>query len=433
MSPTCECAAALSTVSRKIPIQDMRLTIFFGKLLLLCVPACLLHSQVRVGADVFIEAHLGLVKGKNVGLITNQTGRLASGDFFLDALLQRSVNVIALFGPEHGIRGEAAAGESVRNGRDVETGIPIYSLYGDTRKPTPDMLRNVDVLIYDIQDVGARFYTYISTMALAMEAAAQAKISFVVLDRPNPLGGIKVDGPILEDSLKSFVGMFPIPVVYGMTCGELARMINGEGWLAGNVKADLTVIRMEGWKRGMAWEATGLAWIRTSPNIPTSSTAKVYPATCFLEATNVSEGRGTPRPFQTIGAPFIESDKLSATLTDLHLEGVTFNPVSFTPTSSKYKGIECHGVFIEVTDEQSFQPVITGLHIIRRIEQMYPSDFILKTKPFDRLMGSAGIRDLVANVESAQITAIDWHEDLDAFKSAASRYFLYPLTDDADG
>jgi beta-N-acetylhexosaminidase len=411
----------------------MRLKIFFGKLLLLCVPACLLHSQVRVGADVFIEAHLELVKGKNVGLITNQTGRLASGEFFLDALLDRSVNVIALFGPEHGIRGEAAAGESVRNGKDVETGTPIYSLYGDTRKPNPDMLRNVDVLIYDIQDVGARFYTYISTMALAMEAAAQAKIPFIVLDRPNPLGGIKVDGPILEDSLKSFVGMFPIPVVYGMTCGELARMINGEGWLAGNVKADLFVIPMEGWRRGMTWEATGLSWIQSSPNIPTPSTAKVYPATCFLEATNVSEGRGTPRPFQTIGAPFIDSEMLAGSLTALYLKGVIFNPVSFTPTSSKHKGTECQGVFIEVTDQESFQPVITGLHIIRQIKQMYPSDFILKTKPFERLMGSAGIHDLLADVESALRTAIDWQEDLDAFKSAASRYFLYPSTDDPDG
>lgn len=418
---------------RRLVVQALRLGMFSTKISLFCLSACTLHSQVRVGADLFIEKHLDMVKEKNVGLITNHTGRLTSGKFFLDTLLAYDVNVVALFGPEHGVRGDAAAGESVKDSKDTRTGIPIYSLYGLTRKPTPDMLHNVDVLIYDIQDVGARFYTYISTMALAMEAAAEAGISFVVADRPNPLGGIRVDGPILEDSLKSFVGMFPIPVVYGMTCGELAQMINGEGWLSDKVKADLIVIPMEGWRRRMTWEETELTWMRPSPNIPAPSTAIVYPATCFLEATNVSEGRGTPRPFQTIGAPYIDSEDLSASLAALGLQGVTFSPLSFTPTSSKYGGIECHGVFIEVTDRESFQPVITGLHIIGQIKRMYQPDFILRSRPFKRLMGSMEVYDLLLNLESPSRIGIKWQKDLDWFKCRASRYFLYPWTDDADG
>ncbi|MEK9136788.1 MAG: DUF1343 domain-containing protein, partial [Bacteroidota bacterium] len=228
-----------------------------------------------------MSKELNLVKGKKVGLITNHTGRLSSGQHLVDTLLAQGISVVALFGPEHGVRGEAAAGEKVGDTIDAKTGIPVFSLYGKTRTPTSDMLRDVDVLVYDIQDVGARFYTYISTMGLCMKAAIESGIPFIVLDRPNPLGGLKVEGPILEDSLKSFVGMYPIPLVYGLTCGELAMMINGEGWLATSAKADLTVVRMEGWTRSMLWDDTGLSWIRPSPNIPTPVTALVYPGTCL--------------------------------------------------------------------------------------------------------------------------------------------------------
>jgi uncharacterized protein YbbC (DUF1343 family) len=313
----------------------MKSTAFFDRIrsvfVLLTVPAAL-HCQPRVstGADVLVAEHLDLLKGKRVGLITNHTGRVSSGEFLVDVLLGKKINVVALFGPEHGIRGEAAAGDAVDDGVDDQTGIAVYSLYGATRKPTPTMLEGVDILMYDIQDVGVRFYTYISTMGLAMEAAAEHGIPFVVVDRPNPIGGLKLDGPVLIDSLRSFVGMYPIPVAYGLTCGELAVMIKSEGWLD-LAKLDLTVIWMEGWKRTMLWDDTGCPWVRPSPNIPTPATALVYPATCFIEATNVSEGRGTERPFHFIGAPFIDGGTLSGKLNALRLPGVRFSPTEFTP------------------------------------------------------------------------------------------------------
>lgn len=251
---------------------------------------------VKLGNDVLVERHLQLLEGKRVGLIVNHTARLSSGQYLVDMLVQRGIVIVALFGPEHGIRGEGLAGEKISDTKDEKTGIPIYSLYGKTRKPTAEMLANVDMLVYDIQDVGVRFYTYISTMGLCMAAAAEKGIPFIVLDRPNPLGGEKVDGPILDDSLKSFVGMYPIPIVYGLTCGELAKMINAEGWFAtkesgllNRLKCNLTVITMEGWKRKMPWGDTGLEWVPPSPNIKSAQTALVYPMTCLIEATNISE------------------------------------------------------------------------------------------------------------------------------------------------
>lgn len=383
------------------------------------------QSKVRLGCDVLIARHLDHVEGKRVGLITNHTGRLSSGEMLLDVLIAKQINVTALFGPEHGIRGEAAAGEGVSDMRDETTGIPIFSLYGKSRKPTPDMLANVDVLIYDIQDVAARFYTYISTMGLCMEAAAERGIPFIVLDRPNPLGGMMMDGPIREDAFKSFVGMYPIPVVYGLTCGELATMINEEGWLDGGAKCELQVIRMEGWKRKMLWDDTGLKWTAPSPNIRTSAAALVYPATCFIEATNLSEGRGTAKPFQYIGAPFIDAEELREALHRLNLNGVTFAPVSFTPTSSKHAGTLCRGVAVEVTEPRTFQPIVTGVSIIREIRKLYPSQATINKSSFLRLMGSTAIYEsLMSDKEIVGLQA-SLSKEVAEFRMRARRFMVY--------
>jgi len=380
---------------------------------------------VRTGADVLVRDRLALLQGKRVGVVTNHTGRLADGTHLADALIARGVRVTALFGPEHGIRGEAAAGEKLGDSRDPATGVPVYSLYGATRKPTPAMLRDVDILLYDIQDVGVRFYTYISTMALAMEAAAEARIPFVVLDRPNPLGGLAVDGPVRADSLTSFVGHLPIPVVYGLTCGELARMIEGEQWLPAGLRPDLTVVPMEGWERRMLWPDTGLRWVRPSPNLPTFAAAQIYPATCFIEATDCSEGRGTDAPFQNIGAPYVDGNLLATRLAGRALPGVRWEPVRFVPKGSKHKGTPCGGIRGEVTDQGSFQPLLTALVLLDELRTAYPGSFTVRVPTMNRLMGSAvPWRELVAGRAPAEIPPL-WQEELARFTAQAARYRVY--------
>jgi uncharacterized protein YbbC (DUF1343 family) len=350
-----------------------------------------LVSQVRTGADMLIRGKLDLLQGKNVGLITNHTGRLGTGEPLVDALIRGGVHVVRLFGPEHGIWGMADAGETVADSVDGRTGIPIISLYGKSRKPTAEMLKGVDLLLYDIQDVGARFYTYVSTMALCMEAAAEEKIPFIVLDRPNPLGGERLDGPVLEDSLRSFVGIAPLPIVYGLTCGELARLLNGEHLLGGGVQAELTVVPMEGWDRSMLWSGTKLDWIPPSPNLRTAESALAYPGTCLVEATNVSEGRGTEKPFLTLGAPFVNGSELAEALEAEHLPGVAFQATSFVPSASKHAGKTCGGVVISIIDDADFSPVKTGLTILVTLQRLYPREFRVQKRSFERLYGSRGV------------------------------------------
>jgi uncharacterized protein YbbC (DUF1343 family) len=287
------------------------------------------------------------------------------------------------------------------------------------------MLRNVDLLVFDIQDVGARFYTYISTMTLCMEAAAEAGIPYLVLDRPNPIGMMPVDGPVLEDSLRSFVGMVPVPVVYGLTSGELARMINGKGWLKRAVHADLTVIPLEGWKRGMRWEETGLRWIPPSPNIPTPETALIYPGTCLLEATNVSEGRGTPRPFNTIGAPFIDGDSFCRSLSRLNLKGVRFAPTTFTPASSKFKGELCGGIAIEVTDPVNARPTTIGLHILAELRRSYPAQVKFTRTGLVKLVGEANIYNRLTGNGSVSEIVQSWVAEEQNFLTVSAPFRMY--------
>ena len=381
-------------------------------------------QSVSVGADLLLTGRLDLVSGKRVALVVNHTARTSEGAHIVDALRSRGVAVVRLFGPEHGVRGVAAAGEKVTDGVDSATGIPVVSLYGKIQKPTREMLRDVDVLLYDIQDVGARFYTYISTMKLCMEAAAERGIPFVVLDRPNPLGGDLMDGPLLEDSLRSFVGCAPIPVVYGLTAGELARYLLAERLLAGGVQPELVVLPLRGWKRKDRWEATGIPWIPPSPNLPTPASAAVYPATCFFEATNLSEGRGSATPFEVVGAPFLDPVPIITALNSLSLPGVQFDTTTFVPTGSKFKGKRCRGIVIAVTDPRTFQPLRTGLHLLREVVRRTPGA-TLQRRWFVRLMGSARVfEEFTAGMEVEEIIS-GWGGGLRDFERKRRGSLIY--------
>ncbi|MBS8266114.1 DUF1343 domain-containing protein [Mesobacillus boroniphilus] len=385
-------------------------------------------KKFKVGAEALLQDHKDLIKGKRVGLITNPTGVDQDLTSVVDLLFNDpDVELTALYGPEHGVRGSAQAGAYVEYYIDEKTQLPVYSLYGKTKKPTPDMLENVDVLLFDIQDVGTRFYTYIYTMAYAMEAAKENDIPFIVLDRPNPLGGHKVEGPVLETDYKSFVGNYEIPLRHGMTVGELAKLFNEEF----NIGADLTVVEMDRWKRTMHYGETPLEFIMPSPNMPTLDTAFVYPGAALIEGTNVSEGRGTTKPFELIGAPFINSDDLSAKLNSLNLPGVKFRAASFTPTFSKHAGKLSHGIQIHITDGDSFKPVETGLHIVKTIHDMYPEDFQFRAEDsrgisfFDLLTGNGWIREEIEAGTSVEDIQAMWEDELNEFKLVREKYLLY--------
>lgn len=377
--------------------------------------------EISLGLDVLLDEQKHLIEGKRVGLITNPTGVDKDLNSIVDLLHNDpDVELTALYGPEHGVRGDAQAGQYVEYYIDEVTGLPVYSLYGKTRKPSPEMLENVDVLVFDIQDVGARFYTYIYTMALAMEAAEEQDIPFIVLDRPNPLGGEKVEGPVLDPEFASFVGQYAIPLRHGMTVGELAKLFNAEF----GIGADLTVVEMKKWKRKSYFDETGLPFVLPSPNMPTLETAIAYPGTALIEGTNVSEGRGTTKPFELIGAPFINSTELAAELNALELPGVSFRAASFTPMFSKHAGRLSHGIQVHITDRDDYKPVETGLHIVKTIHDLYPEDVTL-TSFFDNLIGNGWIREGIENGMSVEEMKTEWEEELKAFKEVRKQYLLY--------
>ncbi|MBI3005584.1 MAG: DUF1343 domain-containing protein [Ignavibacteriales bacterium] len=389
-------------------------------------------SQVKTGADLLFEKHFDLVEEKRLGLITNHSALLSNGKHLADALYENTkTKLIVLFGPEHGIRGDAPDGKSIQHGTDAKTGLHVYSLYGKINKPTPDMLQDVDVLVFDIQDVGARFYTFESTMSLGMEAAAEKGIPYVVLDRPNPIRGTLVEGFVLADSFRSFVGLHPIPIAHAMTIGELATLYNELGWLKNGVKADLKVVKMDGWRREMWFDATGLTWVRPSPNMATLKTATVYPGTCLIEGTNISEGRGTERPFEFLGAPYIDGKEWAQTLNSFSLSGVTFEPTDFTPreiphvtSNPKHKGLKCGGVFVNVWDREKYEPVKTAVHILASAKKLYPKSFQWRNG-LERLAGTARLRQSIdAGVDPA-IVAESWKEELEKFSAVRKKYLLY--------
>lgn len=398
----------------------------------LLLAACALAPAVRaaapaapafeLGIHVLLHDRLDLIRGKRVGLITNPTGVNRELVSDVDLLAHApGVHLVALFGPEHGIRGAEQAGANVGSYRDPVTGLPAYSLYGKTRAPTPAMLKGVDVLVFDIQAVGTRYYTYLYTMADAMKAAARAHIPIIVLDRPDPIGGLAVEGPVLEPKYASFVGQYPIPLRYGMTIGELAEFFNHEF----HIGADLTVVKMRGWRRSTYYDDTPLQFVMPSPNMPTETTALVYPGMGLVEGTNVSEGRGTTRPFELTGAPWIDADRLADALNDQHLPGVRFRPAHFTPTFSKYQGKLCNGVQVHVLDRATFNPVIVGLTVIATIHDLYPRQFEFLPQHFDQLVGNDWIRrDIESGVPVAKMRE-RWQPGLVKFMQAREKYLLY--------
>lgn len=390
--------------------------------------------KIATGADLLLSENIDLIEGHNLGIITNQTALLANGTHLVDALYNSDfrIKIVALFGPEHGIRGDAKAGEVVENGIDDKTQAPIYSLYGKNKKPTKEMLKGVDVLIFDMQDVGARFYTYLSTLYYSMQAAAENKIPIIVLDRPNPIGGNYVDGPIRQDSLSSFVGIAPIPIAHGMTFGELANYFNDENLLGNNLHAMLEVLKIKNWKRNYFFNDLNLPWIKPSPNITDLETAIVYPGICLIEGTNISEGRGTEKPFLNIGAPFIKAKQLLNELRKFKITGITFSEISFTPkdipnvaANSKYKDNLCHGISIHVTDKTKVESVKFGITLLYVLHKLYPKEFSFKEKSFELLSGDSKIRkQLLMNISPKQIFK-SYQKELSNFKEIRNKYLLY--------
>ncbi len=383
-------------------------------------------GSVRTGLDR-AGAYAELFRGKRLGIVTNHTAYDSNGKYIVDVFrAMPDTTVAALFSPEHGLWGTEQAGTKTDGQLHPIYKLPVRSLYGKTRKPTPEMLRDIDVLVFDIQDIGARFYTYVYTMSLAMEAAADNGKRFVVLDRPNPITGYHVSGTILEPELASFVGLFPIPVRHGMTAGELARMFNEQGWLANKVKADLAVIPMQGWRRRMWYNQTALRFIKPSPNMPDLETAAIYPGLCLLEGTNVSEGRGASRPFRQFGAPWIDSKGLAERLNKLSLPAMRFEPTQFTPTSSKHKGQACDGVRIVTADRDRLEPYYSGVLIVNEICRMYPGKFEWKIGHFDRLCGTPEVRQAISSGASLKELRAGWQAELEAFRKIRRRYLIYP-------
>ena len=388
--------------------------------------------DVATGIDILVRDEFELLQGKRVGVITNHTGMTKNGLHIVDALHNaENVNLTAIFGPEHGVRGIEPDGKAVDSAVDPASGVTIFSLYGKTRRPTEDMIHALDVFVFDIQDVGARFYTYIYTMALAMEVAALNDKKFVVLDRPNPITGNRVEGPMLEEGFESFVGKYKLPVRHGMTVGELALMYKGEGWIKGAEKLDLEIVRMEGWRRELWFDQTNLPWINPSPSMRTLSTATLYPGTCFIEGTNLSEGRGTEYPFEKIGAPWVDAELLAKEMNSLHLEGVVFEAIEFTPKAilpsvpnPKYKDELIGGVQVRIIRRELLEPVKTGISLVYTLHRLFPENFEW-SGTVDRLYGSDKLRNSVDNGVPLANIIENYSDGVNEFLEMRMKYLLY--------
>ena len=375
-------------------------------------------GHTLTGLDVLVEQKFTPLSGKRLGLITNHTGLARDGRSTIDLLAHApDLRLVAIFSPEHGIAG--AADEAVRSGQDAATGLSIYSLYGDTRRPTDDMLRGLDALVFDIQDAGVRFYTYTTTMAYCLEEAAKRRISFYVLDRPNPIGGLEVEGPVLDLDRLNFVGYFRMPIRHGMTVGELAQMFNAEN----HIGADLHVIAMQDWKRTDYYESTGLTWIPPSPNLRSLDDAILYPGVELLQAGGVSVGRGTDRPFGLVGAPWIRGEELAAYLNGRHIPAVHFVATRFTPKSGMYKDQRCEGVALVVFDRGSVFPILLGIEMGEALAKLYPKNFDLKG--MIDLVGSQATIDRMLKGDAPANIVLGWEDEITAFRATREKYLLY--------
>lgn len=381
---------------------------------------------------MILDERVSLLKNLRVGLICNQASVNHKYEHAADLFFERpDINLAALFGPQHGIRGDVQDNMiETAHSVDKKTKLPVYSLYSETREPNEEMLRDLDALVFDLQDVGTRVYTFIYTMAYAMRACAKFGKKMFVLDRPNPIGGLAIEGDLLERGHESFVGQFPIPMRHGLTVAELAIMFNKQF----GINCDLTVIKMDGWQRSYFYDETDCPWVLPSPNIPIVETTTVFPGTVFFEGTQVSEGRGTTRPFEVVGAPFIDENELAEALKSLELEGVIFRPTKFLPTFQKHQGKTCGGVFIHVIDRNIFQPVITGYALVSLIYNLYKENFKWKNppyeyefdrNPFDVIAGTLKTREYIEKDEDIKTVKQYWRENVKGFEDIRKKYLLY--------
>lgn len=390
-------------------------------------------QKVEPGLEVLATGNFRELQGKRVGLITNPTGIDRNLRSTIDILFNaRNVRLTALYSPEHGIRGEFTAGESVGSAKDPVTGLPVYSLYGNTRKPLPEMLKGIDVLVYDIQDIGSRSYTFISTLGLAMEAAAENDIDFIVLDRPNPLGGIRMEGPLVKPEFISFVSQFPVPYIHGMTVGELALFLNGEGLLKNGIKCRLSVIKMNGWRRAMLFSETGLQWVPSSPHIPHAASTLYYPATgIFGELYVASIGVGYTLPFELFASEWFDADSLSRSLNSLNLSGIIFRSVHYKPYYSVSSGKMVNGVQIHLIDPVSAPLSLIQFYIMQEAHKLWPDKDLFsmcdksRLSMFDKVCGTDQVRIEFAKTYSVSSILNLWNDEIPAFRIKAEKYFLY--------
>lgn len=411
------------TTKKSVPAVFLSATMCVALLLLCWVTASASskHSRaarVQTGIDVLEAQKFAPLRGKRVGLITNHTGVDSQGRTTIDLLSHAAgVQLVALFSPEHGLAGRN--NERVSSTKDPSTGLPVYSLYGETNRPTDEMLKGIDALVFDIQDAGVRFYTYTVTMAYCMEEAAKRNIAFFVLDRPNPMGGDIVEGPMLDPDKTNFVAYFPLPVRYGLTIGELAQFFNAEN----HIGADLHVVAMKNWHRNYFFESTGMRWIPPSPALRTVKGSLLYPGIEILQSPGVSVGRGTQAPFEEFGAPWLNGDEVAAALNERHLPGLHFAPQSFIPIGGPYSGQRCGGVSIRITDRFAVRSMRMGLEIAAILQKLYPKEF-----DASKLLGLTGNADTVQQLQSGvapEKIVASWSESLAAFDQVRRKYFLY--------
>ena len=412
----------------------MKRTIIISLLCLLCGGAMQAQKiRIKTGIEVLKEQNFRCLEGKRVGLITNPTGVDNRMRSTIDILHEApNVNLVALYGPEHGVRGDVHAGDHVTDIKDATTGLPVYSLYGKTRKATPDMLKDVDVLVYDIQDIGCRSFTYISTMGLAMEAAGENGKEFIVLDRPNPVGGLKIEGNLVEDDCISFVSQFKIPYLYALTCGELALMLNGEKMLKDGEQCNLHIVKMKGWKRKMDYTQTGLQWVPSSPHIPHPYSAFFYPVSGILgELGYMSIGVGYTIPFQMFAAPWMEAEKLAGNLNRLNVPGVIFRPMYLKPFYSVGKGELLQGVQVHIMDFGKAPLSDLQFLVMQEVAALYPDRAVFdhadkgRFNMFDKVSGSRQIRERFSKRNRWEDIRDYWYKDAEDFRKLSKKYYLY--------
>jgi len=395
------------------------------------------RASVQTGLDILCTSGFSLLKNKRVGLLCHPASVDSKLMHIIDLVLQAGLDLRLLIGPEHGIHGTAQDMEAVEHSTIRPEAIKVVSLYGDCLddlKPKPDDLEEIDVLVVDLQDIGCRYYTYAATLLYCLQACAQASVAALVLDRPNPINGISYEGPLLEDELHSFVGEFPVPVRHGLTIGELAGLARTT-----IENLDLTVVRMQGWQRSMWFDQTGLAWVLPSPNMPTLDTATVYPGSCLIEATNLSEGRGTTRPFELVGAPWLDSNDLVLRLRKTAQAGVEFRPVTFRPAFQKHAGAVCNGLQLHVVDRQVYSPFIVGLAVLQAAKQQVPEHFAFRTKAYefvsdrpaiDLLTGTKDVRRALDSDADLESLIGQWRTGLASYAKWRGEFLLYPEDDE---